>query len=70
LTLLSLDGQSPQFIISEREYERVDGGTPDTLVAHTGNPEFPAIRWGIRFKPTLLEIGVQWHDDEIGVASC
>jgi predicted dehydrogenase len=70
LTLLSPDGQSPQFITIDREYERVDGGALNALVAHSGNPEFPVIRWENPFISKLDRTGVQWHDDEIGVASC
>jgi hypothetical protein len=70
LTLLSPDGQSPQFITIDREYERVDGGALNALVAHSGNPEFPVIRWENPFISKLDGTGVQWHDDEIGVASC
>lgn len=70
LTLLSQDGKSPQFITVERQYERVDGGALVALVAHTGNPEIPIICWENPFKPTIQGHGIQWHDDEIGVAGC
>lgn len=70
LTLLSPDGRSPQFITVEREYERVDGGALVALVAHTGNPEHPTVRWENPFNSVSKVRGIQWHDDEIGVASC
>jgi predicted dehydrogenase len=70
LTLLTPDGQSPQFITIEREYERVDGGALDALVAHTGNPDCPTIRWQNPFRSAIKGSSIQWHDDEIGVASC
>jgi hypothetical protein len=70
LTLLTPDGQSPYFITIEREYERVDGGALEALVAHTGNPDYPTIRWQNPFRSSIMGRSIQWHDDEIGVASC
>jgi predicted dehydrogenase len=70
LTLLSPDGQAPQFITIERQLERVDGGALVALIAHTGNPDFPVVRWENPFKPAIKGHGIQWHDDDIGVASC
>jgi predicted dehydrogenase len=70
LTLLSPDGEAPQFITIERQFERVDGGALVAMVAHTGNPEIPVIRWENPFRPVTKGHGVQWHDDEIGVAGC
>lgn len=69
-TLSSLNGEAPQFITIERQLERVDGGALVALIAHTGNPEQPVIRWENPFKPAIQGHGIQWHDDEIGVASC
>lgn len=69
LTLLTPDGQSPHFITIEREYERIDGGALEALVAHTSNPDYPTIRWQNPFR-SLSSRSIQWHDDEIGVASC
>jgi predicted dehydrogenase len=69
-TLLSPDGEAPQFITIERQFERVDGGALVALIAHTGNPEHPIIRWENPFKPAIQGHGIQWHDDEIGVAGC
>jgi predicted dehydrogenase len=40
------------------------------MIAHTGNPEYPVIRWENPFKPVIQGHGMQWHDDEIGVAGC
>jgi predicted dehydrogenase len=70
LTLLSPDGQAPLFITIERQYERIDGGALVALIAHTGDPECPTIRWDNPFKSTVQGHGMQWHDDEIGVAGC
>lgn len=70
LTLLSPDGQAPQFITIERQFERVDGGALVAMIAHTGNLEHPIVRWENPFKPAIMGHGIQWHDDEIGVAGC
>ena len=70
LTLLSPDGQAPQFITIERQFERVDGGALVAMIAHTGNPDNPIVRWENPFKPEIKGHGFQWHDDEIGVAGC
>lgn len=70
LTLLSPDGCAPLFITIERQFERVDGGALVALIAHTGDPEYPTVRWDNPFKPAVQGQGMQWHDDEIGVASC
>ncbi len=70
LTLLSPDGEAPYFITIERQCERIDGGALVAMVAHTGDPVKPVVRWENPFKPTIKGHGVQWHDDEIGVAGC
>ena len=70
LSLLAPDGEAPLFITIERRWERVDGGALVALIAHTGNPEQPIVRWENPFKPSRAGHGVQWHDDEIGVAGC
>lgn len=70
LTLLSPDGHAPHFITITREYERVDGGALVALVAHTGDPDLPVLRWENPFRPAVMGRSIQWHDDEIGVASC
>jgi predicted dehydrogenase len=70
LTLLSPDGHAPMFITIERQFERVDGGALVALIAHTGDQQCPTIRWDNPFKPTVQGHGMQWHDDEIGVAGC
>jgi hypothetical protein len=70
LTLLSPDGQAPQFMTIERQFERVDGGALEAMIAHTGNAEHPIVRWENPFKPAMKGHGNQWHDDEIGVAGC
>jgi predicted dehydrogenase len=70
LSLLSPDGEAPLFITLERRLERNDGGALVAMVAHTGDPATPLVRWDNPFRPVLKGHGVQWHDDEIGVAGC
>jgi predicted dehydrogenase len=70
LSLLALGDEAPRFITLERRWERVDGGALEAIVAHTGDPEFPIIRWDNPFQSAQQGHGVQWHDDEIGVAGC
>lgn len=70
LTLLAPGGEAPRFITLERRWERVDGGALVAMVAHTGDPELPIVRWDNPFRPAEKGHGVQWHDDEIGVAGC
>ncbi len=86
LSLLAPGGQAPRFITLERRWERVDGGALVGMVAHTGDPDLPIVRWDNPFRsavkgrgvpfdkahgvPFDKAHGVQWHDDEIGVAGC
>ena len=70
LSLLAAGGESPRFITLERRWERVDGGALSAIVAHTGDPARPIVQWHNPFKAANKGHGVQWHDDEIGVASC
>lgn len=70
LSLLTPDGEAPMFITVERRYERVDGGALLGVYAHTGNPDMPLVAWENPFRPRQQGHGVQWHDDEIGVAGC
>jgi predicted dehydrogenase len=70
LTLLAPGGEAPRFVTLERRWERVDGGALVAVVAHTGDPELPIVRWDNPFRPAEKGHGVQWHDDEIGVAGC
>jgi predicted dehydrogenase len=70
LTLLAPGGEAPRSITLERRWERVDGGALVAMVAHTGDRDLPIIRWDNPFRPTEQGRGVQWHDDEIGVAGC
>ena len=70
LTLVSPDGEAPHFITVERQCERIDGGALVAMVAHTGDPSKPVVRWENPFRPVIKGHGVQWHDDEIGVAGC
>jgi hypothetical protein len=70
LSLLAPGGQAPRFITLERRWERVDGGALVAMVAHTGDLERPIVRWDNPFRPAKKGQGVQWHDDEIGVAGC
>ena len=70
LSLLAPGGEAPRFITLERRWERNDGGALVAMVAHTGDPDLPIVRWENRFRPRQQGHGVQWHDDEIGVAGC
>jgi predicted dehydrogenase len=70
LSVLSADGQAPLFLTIERRWERVDGGALVALTAHSGDPTTPVLRWDNPFAPAVKGHGSQWHDDEIGVASC
>lgn len=70
LSLLAPGDQAPHFITLERRWERVDGGALVAMVAHTGDPELPIVRWDNPFRSAKPGHGVQWHDDEIGVAGC
>jgi predicted dehydrogenase len=70
LSLLAPGGQAPRFITLERRWERNDGGALVALVAHTGDPDMPIVQWDNPFRPLRKGHGVQWHDDEIAVASC
>lgn len=70
LSLLAPGGKGPRFITVERQWERVDGGALMAMVAHTGDPELPTVTWENPFAPAVAGQGVQWHDDEIGVAGC
>jgi predicted dehydrogenase len=70
LTLLAPGGEAPQFITLERRWERNDGGALVAMVAHTGDPDLPLVSWENPLHPTRKGHGVQWHDDEIGVAGC
>lgn len=70
LSLLAPGGEAPQFIHLERRWERVDGGALNAMIAHTGMPDQPIVRWENPFQPKRQGHGPQWHDDEIGVAGC
>jgi predicted dehydrogenase len=70
ITLLAPGGEASRLVTLERRWERVDGGALVALVAHTGDPDLPIVRWDNRFRPAQQGHGVQWHDDEIGVAGC
>lgn len=70
LSLLAPGGEAPRFITIERRWERVDGGALVAMVAHTGDPDQPIVRWDNPFTPKPQGAGPQWHDDEIGVAGC
>ncbi|HEY9526509.1 MAG TPA: Gfo/Idh/MocA family oxidoreductase [Anaerolineales bacterium] len=70
LSLLSPGGEAPRFITLERRWERIDGGALVAMAAHTGDPDLPIVQWDNPCRPTVQGHGVQWHDDEIGVAGC
>jgi predicted dehydrogenase len=70
LSILAPGGEAPQFITVERRWEWVDGGALEAMVAHTGDPNNPIIRWENPFLKRGRGGTSQWHDDEIGVAGC
>ncbi len=70
LTLLAPGGEAPRFITVERQWERVDGGALSAIIAHTGEPDMPIVRWDNPFLREAPGTTPQWHDDEIGVAGC
>ena len=70
LSLCSLDGEAPLFISLERRWERVDGGALAAMIAHIPDSGQPTVTWENPFRPAQQGHGVQWHDDEIGVAGC
>lgn len=70
LSLLAPGGEAPRFVTLERRLERNDGGALVAILAHTGDPDAPIVRWDNPFLAVKKGHGVQWHDDEIGVASC
>jgi predicted dehydrogenase len=70
LSLLAPGGEAPLFITLQRRWERCDGGALVAIVAHTGDPDLPIVTWENPFRPAQKGHSVQWHDDEIGVASC
>ena len=70
LTLAGAWRRSAALHHAERRWERVDGGALAAMVAHTGDPNLPIVRWDNPFRPAHKGHGPQWHDDEIGVAGC
>ncbi len=70
LSVLAAGEEAPHFLTIERRFERSDGGALIAVVAHTGDPNIPMVRWDNPLIETKKGHGVQWHDDEIGVASC
>ncbi|MHB0858757.1 MAG: Gfo/Idh/MocA family protein [Anaerolineae bacterium] len=70
LTLLAPGGEGPRFITVERRHDRDDCGALTGMVAHTGDPELPIVRWDNPFRPAKQGRAAQWYDDEIGVAGC
>ena len=70
LSLLAPGMEAPSFITLERRWERNDGGVLIGMFAHTGDPDLPIVTWDNPFRPVKKGHGVQWHDDEFGVAGC
>jgi predicted dehydrogenase len=70
LSLLAPGGEAPRFITVERRWERVDGGALVAMIAHTGDPDIPIVRWDNPLVQSVPGVTAQWHDDEIGVAGC
>jgi predicted dehydrogenase len=70
LSLLAPGSEAPRFVTIERRWERVDGGALVAILAHTGDANIPIVRWENPFITQPQGHNPQWHDDEIGVASC
>jgi predicted dehydrogenase len=71
LSLLAPGGEAPRFITLERRWERNDGGALLAMIAHTGDPDVPMVRWDNPFyRSEMPGHTPQWNDDEIGVAGC
>ncbi|MFN8420226.1 MAG: Gfo/Idh/MocA family oxidoreductase [Anaerolineae bacterium] len=70
LSLLAPGGEMPSFITVERRWQRNDGGALEAMIAHTGDPDQPIVRWESPLWNHSQEFAPQWHDDEIGVAGC
>ena len=70
LSLLDPGQEAPRFITLERRWDRVDGGMLEAMIAHTGDPYLPTVRWDNPVRSEKRPYQPQWHDDEIGVASC
>ena len=70
LSILTPDGEGPQFITLERVWERCDGGALVALRAHVGRADRPVVEWKNPFCTEEKGFNPQWHDDEIGVAGC
>ena len=70
LSLLDASRKAPQFITLERHWDRVDGGALQALVAYTGDTDQPVVHWDNPFYEVLKDYGMQWNDDEIGIAGC
>ncbi len=70
LSLLEPGGEAPRFVTLERRWERVDGGMLEAMIAHTGDPDMPVVRWDNPLSQGSASClhRPQWHDDEIGVA--
>ena len=51
LSLLAPGGEAPRFVTIERRWERNDGGALIAMVAHTGDPDQPIVRWDSPFRP-------------------
>jgi predicted dehydrogenase len=69
LSLLDPSAEAPHFITLERRWERNDGGNLQAILAYTGDPDLPIVRWDNPFFDLKTQ-GIQWHDDEIGIAGC
>jgi predicted dehydrogenase len=70
LALLGPDGEAPHLIALERRWEWLAGGTLKSIVAHTADPDLPAVTWENPLYSSMLRAGVQWNDDQLAVALC
>ncbi len=70
LSLLTPDGEVPGFMTIERCLYSLGGGALEAMVAYTGDPNVPVVRWDNPVFPFMQRKGLQWTDDQIAVASC
>jgi len=70
LTLLTSSGESLRPITIKRYLERLDGGGLQSIVAYTGDSEYPIVKWENPFRSKKPGHGLPLDDDAIGVASC
>ncbi|NLF00371.1 MAG: Gfo/Idh/MocA family oxidoreductase [Anaerolineales bacterium] len=70
LTLTSDDEEAPRPVVLEWRRERPGSHTLTALIARTGDPNIPVVRWDNPFPPHPQGGSLQWGDDDIAVAGC